>query len=671
MDITAFLDTELERRYSEYVVPKNLNIFCGTWNVNAKDPNDEVKSWLEQNEKFKPDILALGFQEIVDLNAVNLLIDSDADKKWEDKIIETLPEGKYELLCSERLVGILLLVYVAKDKIPWIPKSEIVSSHVGVGLFGHAGNKGGVGIRFKIYDSEIVFICTHLAAHKNNVQGRNQDYANIIQNIKFNVLGEEIQANDHHFIFWIGDLNYRLNHSDLETVYKKIRNREIEDLLRYDQLKNEMNARNVFRDFHEGDIHFSPTYKFIPGKNEYDQRPDKKLRMPAWCDRVLWSKGDKTTCNLEDVKLLEYGMSTKQTMSDHKPVYALFEFEAHQIDGQRQHQTRKLVTKQYDYQQNQSLMKVSLPTEHKFNDVKFGEPKTIMFEVVNVGQVVAEFEFANRLEDQHDEEVSYSKKWLKIEPLRGRVAVGSKKTITLTAHIKRDSVEEVTKQGMEDFLIFRLARGGDAFITIFGNYCPSCFGQTIEKLVKIRQPISRVNLNDIPTPETALSLPKEVWRMIDYIYKFGLDTPQLFKQKGIASEVSEIRDCLDHGKEFQRVSIHSMAEALIRFLESLIDPVFPAKDCDGYQEQNLTQFCKEKLSLLPTSHYNTFIYVVSFLREVLRHESKNRCNAKTLAYQFGSTLLHAPIWNIPENELAEYPPFRVLYHFLTGNELGS
>jgi len=671
MDISAFLDTELERRYSEYVVPNKLNIFCGTWNVNAKEPKDEVKSWLEQNLSFSPDIMALGFQEIVDLNAVNLLIDSDADKKWVEHVEKYLPEGKYELLESERLVGILLLIYVDKEKIPWIPKSEIVASHVGVGLFGHAGNKGGVGIRFKIFDSELVFICSHLAAHKNNVQGRNQDYANIIQNLKFTVLGEEIQSKDHHFIFWIGDLNYRLNHSDLGTVYKKIKTREIDDLLRYDQLKNEMNARNVFRDFTEGEIHFSPTYKFIPGTKQYDQRPDKKLRMPAWCDRILWSKGDKTTCKADDVKLIEYGMSTKQTMSDHKPVYALFQFEANQIDGQRQQKTRKQVTRQFDRKQNQMIMKVNLQTEHTFVDVKFGEPKTITFEVINIGQVYAEFEFANRVEDADDDQVSYSKKWLKIEPLRGRVAVGSKKTITLTAHVARETVEEVTKSGMEDFLIFRLVQGGDAFITIFGNYCPSCFGQTIEKLVKIRQPISRVNLNDIPTPEAALSLPKEVWRMIDYIYKFGLDTPQLFKQKGIASEVSEIRDCLDNGKEFQRVSIHSMAEALIRFLESLIVPVFPADSCDGFQEVNLTQFCKEKLSLLPTSRYNTFIYVVSFLREVLRHESKNRCNAKALAYQFGSTLMHAQIWTVPEADLKDYAPFRVLYHFLTGSDLGS
>ena len=70
----------------------------------------------------------------------------------------------------------------------------------------------------------------------------------------------------------------------------------------------------------------------------------------------------------------------------------------------------------------------------------------------------------------------------------------------------------------------------------------------------------------------------------------------LFRQKGIAREVSEIRLCLDNGKEFERPSIHSMAEALIRFLESLIDPVFHYTYCNGFKDADLTQFCKDVIS---------------------------------------------------------------------------
>jgi len=36
-----------------------------------------------------------------------------------------------------------------------------------------------------LFDSSIVCVCCHLAAHKNNVAGRNSDYHNICNRIKF------------------------------------------------------------------------------------------------------------------------------------------------------------------------------------------------------------------------------------------------------------------------------------------------------------------------------------------------------------------------------------------------------------------------------------------------------------------------------------------------------
>ena len=37
-------------------------------------------------------------------------------------------------------------------------------------------NKGGAAIRFKLMDSTICFVCSHLAAHRENVAGRNADF---------------------------------------------------------------------------------------------------------------------------------------------------------------------------------------------------------------------------------------------------------------------------------------------------------------------------------------------------------------------------------------------------------------------------------------------------------------------------------------------------------------
>ena len=38
------------------------------------------------------------------------------------------------------------------------------------------GNKGGVGIRMRINDSAVCFVCSHLAAHREKVAERNADY---------------------------------------------------------------------------------------------------------------------------------------------------------------------------------------------------------------------------------------------------------------------------------------------------------------------------------------------------------------------------------------------------------------------------------------------------------------------------------------------------------------
>ncbi len=81
------------------------------------------------------------------------------------------------------------------------------------------------------------------------------------------------------------------------------------------QLVAEKASGNVFKGWKEGTVDFAPTYKYQPGTEKYEKREDKKKRIPAWCDRVLWI-GD----GIEQV----YYRRAELVSSDHKPVYSLF-----------------------------------------------------------------------------------------------------------------------------------------------------------------------------------------------------------------------------------------------------------------------------------------------------------------------------------------------------------
>lgn len=106
------------------------------------------------------------------------------------------------------------------------------------------------------------------------------------------------------FLFWIGDLNYRINLPD-EAVRQRIERAQWHDMLAADQvraaraprvdslqlkpsraqLRQQMKAALAFGEWHEGDPLFAPTYKYDAESIVYDT--SEKRRAPAWCDRVL------------------------------------------------------------------------------------------------------------------------------------------------------------------------------------------------------------------------------------------------------------------------------------------------------------------------------------------------------------------------------------------------
>lgn len=652
-----WIEQQLNRRVKEFTDEKKLILFIGTWNVNGKKPAEDISSFICV-EPY-PDIYVIGFQEIVDLNAGNLLVDHNATKPWEE-LFEKITKGQYVQIVSRHLVGIATVIYVKRELKKFVV--DLQTDITGVGLMG-AGNKGGVVAHFSVYDTSLCIVNSHLAAHKNNVQGRNTGYQAICSRIKFvdtkasqsAIKSKYNTIMDHDHVFWIGDLNYRLNINDMALVYQRIDVGDWEFLLSHDQLIAEKAAGNAFKKFKEGKIDFAPTYKYIPGSPKYDRREDKKARMPAWCDRIQWIG--------EDVKQLWYKRAELH-MSDHKPVHSLFEVVVKSLIPEKKKQIAQQLQRQLDAWENEAIPKVHMSSNQLvFSKTHFDHPVTQTVKIENTGQVMVQFHFQPRNLDDNS-----WKPWLQISPQFGIIPPKESIEISFTVHIDRKTAHVLNtgQDTFEDIVIFRVENGPAFFITIAGDYLKSCFGATVEYLCNMPYP---VRSSQVPKDSSkVLSVSKEMWRMVDYIFRNGMDTPGLFVTTGVSQEIEKIRECLDNGIEFPKVGVHSMADALIRFIENLHEPIFPASLCAQYTDgMNLTAWCMQALTQLTPAHYNAFIYIASFLREALKHADKNELNPAHLVMVFARSLMHAT--SLESSSGKDKPKAAVvLNHFLTSDE---
>ncbi|OJA19346.1 hypothetical protein AZE42_00462 [Rhizopogon vesiculosus] len=278
----------LQQRLSEYSTTQSCSIFAGTWNVNGRLPSSEsLLPWLFPRDNFlEPDIFVLGFQEIVQLTAQQI-VQPDPERKriWEQKVMETLERRPqrtcdYVLLRSEQLVGTALLVIVRSDLTAVIRNVEGAARKTG--LRGMSGNKGGVGVRLDYYDTSFCFLTAHLAAGHSNVEERNADFATIVNGLHFQK-GKTLSS--HENIIWLADTNYRIG-LDNESVRALSEGDDFDALVAADQLRQAIDNGDAFAGYEEGPLLFRPTYKYDLGTDNYDT--SEKMRVPAWTDRILF-----------------------------------------------------------------------------------------------------------------------------------------------------------------------------------------------------------------------------------------------------------------------------------------------------------------------------------------------------------------------------------------------
>ncbi|XP_014447112.2 LOW QUALITY PROTEIN: type II inositol 1,4,5-trisphosphate 5-phosphatase [Tupaia chinensis] len=662
----------LAQKEGEYTDIQNFRFFVGTYNVNGQSPKECLRPWLSHGAQA-PDVYCVGFQELDLSKEAFFFHDTPKEEEWFKAVSESLhPDAKYAKVKLIRLVGIMLLLYVRQEHAAYI--SEVDAETVGTGIMGRMGNKGGVAIRFRFHNTSICVVNSHLAAHMEEYERRNQDYKDICSRMQFCQVDPDLPPltiSKHDVILWLGDLNYRIEELDVEKVKKLIEAKDFETLYGYDQLRNQLAAKTVFEGFTEGTLTFQPTYKYDTGSDDWDT--SEKCRAPAWCDRVLW-KG-------KDVTQLSYQSHMALKTSDHKPVSSVFDIGVKVINEELYRKILEEIVRSLDKMENANIPSVSLSKrEFCFQNVKYMQLQVESFTIHN-GQVPCRFEFIRKPDDE-----SYCKQWLSANPSKGFLLPDSDIEIELELFVNKTTATKLNsgEDKIEDILVLHLERGKDYFLPVSGNYLPSCFGSPIHTLCYMREPIldlpretvSKLTLMPVWTEgdssqlESPLEIPKELWMMVDHLYRNAVQQEDLFQQPGLRSEFEHIRDCLDTGMiDNLSASNHSVAEALLLFLESLPEPVVcysayrSCLECSGNYMAS-----KQVISTLPTFYKNVFNYLMAFLQELLKNSAKNHLDENILASIFGSLLLRNPAGH-QKLEMAEKKKAQEFIHQFLCNPL--
>ncbi|KAH8607442.1 hypothetical protein ERJ75_001418400 [Trypanosoma vivax] len=283
-----------------------------------------------------PDIVVASLQE-VEMGGVVLVKEySETGVSWGKAIVDYLNEAGggmvlYKEVKIMQLVGLVLVVIAQDEHTKYVTNVDVSFTRTGA-MGGLWGNKGSVGVRATIYSKRFLFIAAHFVPHKGNEKKRKYNYLDALFDLYVRIPGrlhDEIDVLEmfgipvprpdtahspmwkrymwarifwrygfaskqlerrildrYDYVFFFGDLNFRLHGVKREEIFRYLEAEDYETLIRYDELRREMMNGSTFGGFQEACIAFPPTYKFNHDSDSYDT--SYKKRDPAWCDRVLF-----------------------------------------------------------------------------------------------------------------------------------------------------------------------------------------------------------------------------------------------------------------------------------------------------------------------------------------------------------------------------------------------
>lgn len=122
---------------SEYTTTDDIRIYVGTFNVNGRrgDRQEDLSAWLCPElgiPQQTPEIVAVGFQEIVELSPQQIMSTDPVElQEWEKAVGTTLngnarkkSSEEYVLVRSGQLVGAALMIFVKSGVLKLIKNVE-------------------------------------------------------------------------------------------------------------------------------------------------------------------------------------------------------------------------------------------------------------------------------------------------------------------------------------------------------------------------------------------------------------------------------------------------------------------------------------------------------------------------------------------------------------------
>ena len=285
-----------------------LSIIVGSWNVSESEINfANLQMWIPPSKIEPHDMYVLGLQECA----------QGLRKQWISGLLRHIDSGRkeYVLLNKAWLLGIGIIIIVHRAHVCKI--SHLHSQVVPTGKGNIIGNKGATAISFQFQETSFAFINAHLAARAEKFERRAKNFARIIKNLELGRPGLDVLHQFTH-TFFFGDLNYRIEKDFYETV-NMVKMKKWSELIKFDQLRYQMDKNHVFYGFKEGEINFCPTYRWERNKNTIS---NKREQPPSYCDRILYKSLPQTYDLWQEC----YLSSHRCFGSDHRPVWSLFKF---------------------------------------------------------------------------------------------------------------------------------------------------------------------------------------------------------------------------------------------------------------------------------------------------------------------------------------------------------